>query len=367
MPVAEHLYIHIPFCAKLCPYCSFSVETRFRFKTKAFVDALLAEIQLRAVEFTVIPRTIHLGGGTPSALSLTELEYLLEGLHRTLALGSLVEWTIEVNPATVSPRKAKMLHAFGMNRVSIGAQSWDSQVLQTLGRNHSALQTRATFATLRQAGFENINLDLMFGVPGQSPESWECTLRESLALGPEHLSTYCLTYEEDTEYFDRLQRGEFRENSEQDAGFFECGVELLSAAGYGQYEISNYAKPGRACRHNMAYWAGADYLGLGPSAWSTVGEKRWQNVPDTAAYVRALQAGVRPIATEEILPPETRQAEKIAFGLRMNAGIDSTALARSHDLVTAVREEGLLEDHGPRVRLTARGRLLADEIAAELI
>ncbi|MFM8460079.1 MAG: coproporphyrinogen III oxidase family protein, partial [Chthoniobacterales bacterium] len=157
------------------------------------------------------------------------------------------------------------------------------------------------------------------------------------------------------------------ENTEQDAGFFERGIELLSGAGYAQYEISNYATLGRACRHNIAYWEGADYLGLGPSAWSTVGERRWQNVPDTAAYVRAMQAGVRPISTEEILPPETREAEKIAFGLRMNAGIDPSTLARSHDLVTTLREEGLLEDHGPRVRLTARGRLLADEIAAELI
>jgi len=164
-----------------------------------------------------------------------------------------------------------------------------------------------------------------------------------------------------------MARGEFREDAESDAGFFERGVEMLSGAGYAQYEISNYARPGHECRHNLAYWQGADYLGLGPSAWSTMGERRWQNVPDTAAYVRAMQAGIRPIRNEEILPQATREAEKIAFGLRMNAGIDPARLAGRHELVTGLREEGFLEDHGPRVRLTARGRLLADEIATELI
>ncbi|MFM8231264.1 MAG: coproporphyrinogen-III oxidase family protein, partial [Chthoniobacterales bacterium] len=230
-----------------------------------------------------------------------------------------------------------------------------------------AEQVRKSFALLRAAGYDNLNLDLIYGVPGQTLAQWEDSLQQTIGLQPDHISAYCLTYEEDTEYFERLQRDEFRENTEQDAGFFERGIELLSGAGYAQYEISNYAKPGRACRHNIAYWEGADYVGLGPSAWSTVGERRWQNIPDTAAYVHAMQAGVRPISIEEILPAETREAEKIAFGLRMNAGIDPSTLARSHDLVTTLREEGLLEDHGPRVRLTARGRLLADEIAAELI
>jgi oxygen-independent coproporphyrinogen-3 oxidase len=288
-------------------------------------------------------------------------------LQRHLDLSRVAEFTIEMNPATVTARKADLLRAHGVNRVSMGVQSWDPELLKTLGRVHDAEQVRRSFAILRSAGYDNLNLDLIYGVPGQTLEQWEDSLRQTMALQPDHISAYCLTYEEDTEYFERLQRGEFRENSEQDAGFFERGVELLSAAGYNQYEISNYARPERACRHNLAYWEGADYLGLGPSAWSTVGDRRWQNVPDTAAYVRSIQAGVRPISTEELLPAETRESEKIAFGLRMNAGIDPARLAGNHDLVTGLREEGLLEDHGPRVRLTARGRLLADEIAAQLI
>jgi len=362
---AKHLYLHIPFCLQICPYCSFYKDIAGPGKADPLVEAVIREAELFGGHCA--PETIFIGGGTPTALSVSQLEQLFTGLKRHLDFSEVAEFTIEMNPATVTARKADLLRAHGVNRVSMGVQSWDPELLKTLGRVHDAEQVRKSFAILRAAGYDNLNLDLIYGVPGQTLAQWEESLQSTIELEPDHISAYCLTYEEDTEYFQRLQRGEFRENTEQDAGFFERGVELLSAAGYAQYEISNYAKPGRACRHNIAYWEGADYLGLGPSAWSTVGERRWQNVPDTAAYVRAIQAGVRAISTEEILPTETREAEKIAFGLRMNAGIDPSALVRRHDLVTTLREEGLLEDHGPRVRLTARGRLLADEIAAELI
>lgn len=362
---ARHLYLHIPFCLQICPYCSFYKDIAGPGKADPLVEAVVREAELFGGHCA--PETIFIGGGTPTALSVSQLERLFTGLKRHLDFSQVAEFTIEMNPATVTARKADLLRAFGVNRVSMGVQSWDTDLLKVLGRVHDAEQVRESFSILRAAGYDNINLDLIYGVPGQTLAQWDDNLKQTIALQPEHISAYCLTYEEDTEYFERLQRGEFRENTEQDAGFFERGVELLSGAAYAQYEISNYAKPGRACRHNLAYWEGADYLGLGPSAWSTVGERRWQNVPDTAAYVRAIEAGVRPLTSEEFLPAETRKAEKIAFGLRMNAGIDPSALANNHDLVTSLREEGLLEDHGPRVRLTARGRLLADEIAAELI
>ena len=313
------------------------------------------------------PRTVFVGGGTPTALSVAQLERLLTGVQRHLDFSKVEEFTMEMNPATVTARKAELLRRHGVNRVSMGVQSWDPGLLKVLGRVHDAAQVRKSFAILRSAGFDNLNLDLIYGVPGQTLAQWEDSLRHTIDLQPEHISAYCLTYEEDTEFFERMARGEFREEAESDAGFFERGVELLAAAGYAQYEISNYARPGRECRHNLAYWEGADYLGLGPSAWSTIGERRWQNVPDTAAYVRAMQTGVRPLREEEILPPATREAEKIAFGLRLNAGIDAARLAARRDLVAGLRGEGLLEDHGPRVRLTPRGRLLADEIAAELM
>lgn len=362
---AKHLYIHIPFCLQICPYCSFYKDIAGPGKADPLVDVLIREAELFGN--ACAPETVFIGGGTPTALSVSQLERLFTGLGRHLDLSAAAEFTIEMNPATVTARKADLLRAHGVNRVSMGVQSWDPDLLKVLGRVHDAEQVRKSFAVLRAAGYDNLNLDLIYGVPGQTLAQWEASLQSTIELQPDHISAYCLTYEEDTEYFERLQRGEFRENTDQDAAFFERGVERLSAAGYAQYEISNYAKPGRACRHNIAYWEGADYLGLGPSAWSTVGERRWQNVPDTAAYVRTMQAGLRPVASEELLPPETREAERIAFGLRMNAGIDPARLAADHDLVTSLRNEGLLEDHGPRVRLTARGRLLADEIAAQLM
>ena len=315
----------------------------------------------------IAPRTIFIGGGTPTALSVSQLERLFAGLREQMDFTRVEEFTIEMNPATVTKRKADLLRRAGVNRVSMGVQSWDPDLLKLLGRVHDAEQVRRSFAILRRAGFDNLNLDLIYGIPGQTLAQWEESIRQTAALRPEHISAYCLTYEEDTEFFERQARGEFAEDRDSDAGFFERGVALLGAAGYGQYEISNYAQAGRQCHHNLAYWEGADYLGLGPSAWSTVGERRWQNVPDTAAYVRAIQAGVRPVRDEEILPAATREAEKIAFGLRMNAGIDPARLAERRDLVAGLRAEGLLEDHGPRVRLTDRGRLLADEIASELI
>jgi oxygen-independent coproporphyrinogen-3 oxidase len=361
--IAKHLYLHIPFCLQICPYCSFYKDLAGPGKADPLVGAVIREAELFG--HACAPETVFIGGGTPTALSVSQLERLFRGLHRHLDLSGAAEFTIEMNPATVTARKAELLRAHGVNRVSMGVQSWDPDLLKVLGRVHDAEQVRRSFAILRAAGYDNLNLDLIYGVPGQTLAQWEDSLRQTVDLGPEHISAYCLTYEEDTEYFERLQRGEFRENTDQDAAFFERGVEILSNAGYGQYEISNYATSGRTCRHNIAYWEGADYLGLGPSAWSTVGDRRWQNLPDTAAYVRALRAGLRPLAGEEILPAATREAEKTAFGLRMNAGLDPARL--DHDLVTSLREEGLLEDHGPRIRLTARGRLLADAIAAEFV
>lgn len=362
---AKHLYLHIPFCLQICPYCSFYKDIAGPGKADPLVDAVIREAELFGQGCA--PQTVFVGGGTPTALSVSQLERLFDGLRKHLDLSGVDEFTMEMNPATVTARKAELLRGFGVNRVSMGVQSWDPDLLKVLGRVHDAKQVRDSFAILRAAGFDNLNLDLIYGVPGQTLAQWEESIGRTTELQPEHISAYCLTYEEDTEFFERMKRGEFREDSESDAGFFERGVELLTAAGYAQYEISNYARPGRECAHNLAYWEGADYLGLGPSAWSTIGDRRWQNVPDTAAYVQAMQAGVRPLHNEEILPPTTREAEKIAFGLRMNAGIDPSRLAGRRDLVTGLREEGLLEDHGPRVRLTPRGRLLADEIAAELI
>ncbi len=360
----RHLYIHIPFCLQICPYCSFYKDIAGPGKADPLIDAIIREAELSP---GCAPETVFVGGGTPTSLSVSQLERLSRGLREQLDLSNIAELTIEMNPATVTARKADILLAAGVNRMSMGVQSWNPALLRLLGRVHDVEQVENSFAILRASGCDNINLDLIYGIPGQTLVQWEDSLRRTIDLAPEHISAYCLTYEEDTEYFMRMTRGEFREDTDCDAEFFERGVEILSTAGYAQYEISNYAQAGRECRHNLAYWEGADYLGLGPSAWSTIGDRRWQNMPDTAAYVRALKGGARPIGNEEMLTDAIREAERIAFGLRTSSGIDRTMLAGHLDLVARLREEGLLEDSGPRLCLTPRGRLLADEIAAEFM
>ena len=287
----RHLYFHIPFCPKLCPYCCFYVEVGSRNKTTAFLDALLRDVERAAAEREVKPETIYFGGGTPSALTTAQLEYLFAGLRARLDLRGLVEWDLEANPATIRAEKARLMHAAGVTRLSLGVQSWDDALLATLGRTHDAAQAEATFAVLREAGFANLNIDLMFAVPGQTAAQWQATLEKTIALGPEHVSCYCLTYEEDTEYFRKLTGGTFVQDDERDAQLFETTMDTLTAAGFSHYEISNYARAGRESRHNLAYWQGRDYLGFGPGAFSTVGCERWENVRDTAEYTRRVMAG----------------------------------------------------------------------------
>ena len=365
----SHLYVHIPFCPKICPYCSFYKETTDRNKPGRFLDALLRELDAQqAVLPTLRPRTIFFGGGTPSALSTPQLEYLLTGLRARLDLSALEEWTLEMNPATVSLEKASLLRSLGVNRISMGVQSWEPQLLAVLGRVHSAEQARRSYEILREAGFTNVNLDLIFGIPTQTPEMWQRSLAATIALGPEHISAYNLTYEEDTEFFRRFVAGELRQDNEADAALFEHTADTLAAAGYDPYEISNFARPGCECAHNLAYWQGGDYLGLGPSAFSTVGERRWANVRDTAGYNERVHAGESAADFQEDVPPVMRRAESIAFGLRTNRGVAAETLEAWPEQVAEFAALGLLETTpAARVLLTRKGRLLADTVAEAFV
>jgi putative oxygen-independent coproporphyrinogen III oxidase len=359
----RHLYVHIPFCPKICPYCSFYKEASDRNKTQAFLDSLLSELDQRA-EFEIRCESIFFGGGTPSALTVKQLEFLLAGLRDRLDLSKLQEWTLEMNPATVSLEKARMLQHAGVNRISMGVQSFDPADLARLGRVHTGEQALRSYWILREAGFDNVNLDFIFGIPGQTLETWLSTLDKAISLHPDHISAYCLTYEEDTEFFRRLQVGEFQQSVEQDAQLFESTMNLLAAAGYEQYEISNYSRPGCECVHNLAYWFGSDFLGIGPSAFSTVGARRWQNVPDTAKYIERVRAGIEPISFEEALTPDLRRSEAIAFGLRTNRGFSDAELQPWLKRLKELRQEGYLETFNHRTRLTPKGRMVADAIAA---
>jgi len=363
----HHLYFHIPFCPKLCPYCSFYVEVGSKNKTTAFLDALLREVEVAGESFALQPRTIYFGGGTPSALTGAQLEYLLGGLRARLDLSALEEWDLEANPATIRPDKARLLHDLGVTRLSLGVQSWDDALLTTLGRIHDAAQAEATFGILRAAGFRNLNIDLMFGVPGQTLAQWQATLARTIALGPEHISCYCLTYEEDTDYFRKLTGGEYRQDVDFDADLFETTTDTLNAAGYAQYEISNYAQPGAESRHNLAYWRGADYLGFGPSAFSTLGTERRKNLADTAGYTRRILAGESAIGSTEHISPQTRAGERAAFGMRLAEGVSLAELAQWAPALAEFRELGFLEERAGRAVLTRRGRLMADAVAEAFV
>jgi len=363
----RHLYVHIPFCPKVCPYCSFYKEASDRNKTQRFLDAVLAELDLRLRDRTVIPETIFFGGGTPSALSTSQLDYLLSGLRERLDLSCLREWTLEMNPATVSLEKACLLRDLGVNRISMGVQSWDEELLKVLGRVHNSAQAERSYAILREAGIENVNLDLIFAVPTQTREQWRASLEKTIALGPDHISAYCLTYEEDTAFFARFQKGEYRQDEAWDADLFELTMDLLSGAGYEQYEISNYGRPGRECLHNLAYWLGAEYLGLGPSAFSTVGDRRWQNAADTATYCDRILSGTPAESFSEELTEGVLASERIAFSLRTNRGVLDSAVASWEAEVKQFEAEGFLQRNGDRLLLTRRGKLLADAVAEAFV
>ena len=358
-PEVRHLYVHIPFCPKVCPYCSFYKEASDRNRTQAFLDAVLSEADAAA---PVHPKTIFFGGGTPSALSTRQLSYLITGLRERLDLGNLREWTLEMNPATVSEEKAGLLRSLGINRISMGVQAWQSELLHRLGRVHSAAQALRSYEILRSAGFDNVNLDLIFGIPGQTAEQWEETLLQTIELGPEHISAYCLTYEEDTDYFLRFSSGEFVQDATHDAALFERTMDVLERYGYAQYEISNYARPGKECLHNLAYWMGLDYLGLGPSAFSTVADRRWQNVPNTTKYIGQIRQSGTAHAFSEVISARIHRAEKIAFGLRTNRGIREELVEPWSENIRDLLSEGYVERKAGNIKLSRAGRMVADAI-----
>jgi oxygen-independent coproporphyrinogen III oxidase len=363
----HHIYVHIPFCARICPYCAFYKDLLDRSQTWRFCEAILRELDQQCANFMLKPETIYFGGGTPTALTTSQLEFLLGGFRERLDLSSLAEWTIEANPGSVSMRKAVLLRKLGITRVSLGIQSWDDELLKLLGREHSSQQAEQSFHILRAAGFSNINVDLMFGLPGQTVEQWRFTLEKTIALEPAHISAYCLTYEEDTEFFLRQARGELRQNTDADASFFETAMSILEDAGYEHYEISNYARPGFASLHNRAYWLGKDHLGIGPSAFSTVGMQRWQNVCDYRSYADRVLSGQSLKGFSENLTNEMKRSERIALSLRMREGIAGSELRHLGQEASELFALGLLRKSNGNFVLTRKGKSLADSVAEALL
>lgn len=378
------LYVHVPFCARKCEYCAFFSRAASGDQVNRYVDALILELEQVAPGLR--PRTVFFGGGTPSLLNLRQWDRIFQAMDRLGLLGA-PEWTVECNPATVSPDKARLLRQAGVNRISMGVQSLDDALLDRLGRVHSRDMVFRSFETLRCAGFDNINLDLMFAIPGQTLAGWRRTLDEALALGSEHLSCYEVIYEEDTPLFARLQAGEFETDEGLACSMYEALLDASGAAGLEQYEIANFARrtpapsvepgvPARACRHNVNYWRGGAFHGLGPGATGFVDGIRTRSLPDTDRYCDALGKGRRAFESIEQLPPLARAGETAAFGLRMNAGWPYEAFrqATGFDLrgewspeMTQMEERGWGAIEPDRFRLTRQGLRFADAAACEFL
>ena len=384
----RHLYVHTPFCAKICPYCAFYVHGGGVAAQREFVAALRMEWQRARAEFPLALETIYFGGGTPSMLSAelfseiaelipsprvavslraTEASQVRADLTVARSATATPEFTLEVNPATVTPKKAAAWRTAGVNRISLGAQSFDVEMLKLLGRTHAPGDIAETCALLREHGFANINIDLIFALPGQSEAKWKETLRAALACEPQHVSAYGLTYEEDTPFFEKLQRGEWRQDEAREIAMFKRTRDVLGAAGLVDYEVSNFAQPGFESRHNLAYWRGADYLGLGPSACSTIGGLRWRNVPDTKAYAERIARGDSVRVELENLDTATRTKERIMFGLRMREGVARAEFGNDAAQLKELAAHGLAFEEGGRVRLTPRGQLVADSVAGMFV
>src|SRR5579872_6731403 len=320
------LYVHVPFCAHKCEYCAFYSEASDGEVINRYVQSLLRELELVAADLR--PRTIFFGGGTPSLLTLRQWEQILQAMER-LNLTGAAEWTVECNPATVSLDKAKLLRDHGVSRISMGVQSLNEALLDRLGRIHSREMVFKSFDILRAAGFDNVNLDLMFAIPGQTMAVWRETLREALAMGSEHLSSYEVIYEEDTPLYAQLKAGEFDADEDLACDMYEELIAQAAQAGFQQYEIANFARhsspiagdiPSRACSHNVNYWRGGSFYGLGPSATGCVRGVRTKNWSNTRFYCEQLEQGRRAIESKEELASIARAGEIAAFGLRMNSG-----------------------------------------------
>ncbi len=365
-----HLYVHVPFCRSKCAYCAFYSEAVP--PPEGFADAIAAELQLRAPNGLAL-ETLYLGGGTPTALGRDGLARLCATLNRWRNGASAPqEWTVEANPGTLTGPMAEDLLRAGATRISLGAQAFDDASLALLGRAHGTAATRNAFRAARAAGFRSVGLDLIAGIPGLAERTWRKTLAEAMALEPEHLSVYLLSLEPGTPLAQAVaQDRQTLPSEDEQMDALAAAEAFLAAHGYRRYEISNYAREGFECRHNLAVWRGADYLGVGPAAASRLGSLRRENAPDHARWAAALASGAAPPYQEETLRPEADAEERLLTRLRLAEGIaPDPRYPCEARLANALRRLGALqvvEEHLPgRWRLTARGREVADAVLREL-
>lgn len=377
------LYLHIPFCVKKCNYCDFFSASGTPKEQADYVSAMIQEIQSYqelSGEYEV--QTIFLGGGTPSLLTPEQIEQIFNAIYHTFSVNENAEITMEMNPGTVDIEKLRAMKAAGVNRLSIGLQSAQNEELKMLGRIHTYEEFLETWRLTEQAGFKNRNIDLMSALPGQTMESYEDTLSKVLALEPEHISAYSLILEEGTVFYDwyekgKLDRGAWKLPSEEEEyAMGELTIQRLAEAGMHRYEISNYAKPGKECRHNLGYWDRVEYLGIGAGSSSLIKGERFDHIRDRKAYIEKIRNGESILIDREILSVESQMEEFMYLGLRKIEGVSRTDFQNYFgknvddvygEILDKLEEEQLLEFSGDRIRLTHRGMDVSNCVLAEFL
>jgi oxygen-independent coproporphyrinogen-3 oxidase len=367
-------YVHIPFCAHHCGYCDFAVAVGRDDQMDLYLAALETELaQLREPRPV---KTLFLGGGTPTYLDQARIERLLVSIARWLPLESGHEFSVEANPGTLDAGKIGILADHGVNRLSLGAQSFHPEILRVLERDHQVPDVARAVETARQH-IAHVSLDLIFGVPGQTPAAWAEDIRQALALEPSHISTYGLTYEKGTRLWKQKQRSEIQAlNEATELAMYELAMDRLEAAGFDHYEISSFARPGCQCRHNQVYWANHAHWGFGLGAARYVEGVRSTNTRDLTTYIRRLQRGQSPVFQSEQLPPLERARETMSVQLRRATGVDRPEFLQQTGIaldalagpaVARLVQLGLLHDDGTRIFLTRPGQCVADSVIAELM
>jgi putative oxygen-independent coproporphyrinogen III oxidase len=363
-----HLYVHVPFCVRRCSYCDFSIAVRKQVPAREYVDAVLQELRSARPADREPLDTLYLGGGTPSLLPAEALTHLLTSLfdaYRSTPSFDAVEVTLEANPEDVTPENAAAWRAAGVNRVSLGGQSFDDRVLAWMHRSHGPSRIGEAVRVLRAAGIANISLDLIFALPAELERDWSRDLELACGLQPEHLSLYGLTVEERTPLARWISRGAATPpDDDRYAAEYLLAHERLSAAGYRFYEVSNASRPDHRSRHNSAYWSGRAYLGLGPAAHSFDGRARRWNVAAWEEYRRALAAGRSPVESEEVLTPEQRELERVYLALRTDAGVPASACPPIR--LSAWEKAGWVRVEGGRVRCAPEGWLRLEALVRDL-
>jgi oxygen-independent coproporphyrinogen-3 oxidase len=371
------LYIHIPYCVKKCPYCGF-YSTRYTPKSAdEFLTALRREAANYRNEYGELTfQSVYIGGGTPTVLSPVQIGRLGDAIKDHFPVPETAEFTVEANPNSVSEENLSAWLGIGANRLSLGVQSFEDNVLGILGRLHTAGQALSAFHLARTAGFRVVGLDLIYGVPGQTTTQWKTTLETAVSCRPEHLSVYSLSIDEGSLFKQELDAGRFTAPDEDTAAdMYECSAAMLAGAGYRRYEISNFALPGSECRHNLNYWERGEYLGLGPAAWSYMKGRRYHNIAESDEYARRMASGISAVAGSEVPGQEQASRETLLLSLRTMKGLDLDGYRREYGLrvsqrleaaMAPLREAGLLQIRDGRATLSERGILLSNEALSRL-